>query len=194
MEDRERVIVFGPCGEIQAGAFFPLGAIEYRKEGVGAGIGADFGVVDVIREWQRLGEYLCATDDKEFGLTGILGEFDAGFQRGNDFDVRRQEACGTREHDQFATGHLPLRTFVGFAAHEDMMAYGEAAEMLEVIGEVPGETVVAADAAFLVDGGDDGDQHAGSLFVTLRRLKDKRGSTSSNLRKVYTATRALMWG
>jgi len=39
------------------------------------------------------------------------------------------------------------------------MAHSETAEMFEIVGEVPGKPVVAANAAALIDGGNEGDQH-----------------------------------
>jgi hypothetical protein len=36
-----------------------------------------------------------------------------------------------------------------------VVTHGETAEIFKVIGEVPGKTIVFADAAFLVNGGDE---------------------------------------
>ncbi len=151
MKNREGEIVFGTGGKILARNFFPLIAIKNREENIGARVRMDFGVVEAICQWQRPGEDLSATDDEELGFAGGLGELDAGVQRGNDLGICGLEAQISREHDQFAARHFALRALVGFATHEDVMAHGEAAEMLEIVREVPGQAVVAADAALFVD-------------------------------------------
>jgi len=82
---------------------------------------------------------------------------DAGFQGAGHLSVHRLEAQVAGEDDELAPGHDPAGALVGLAAHEHMVAHGEAAEMFEVVGEVPGQPVVAADAAALVYRGDEGD-------------------------------------
>jgi len=78
MKEREGVIIFRTCGEILAGYFFPLAAIQGGEENVCIGIGVDFGVVETLGYWQGLGENLRTTDDEQLGLAGGAGELDTG--------------------------------------------------------------------------------------------------------------------
>ena len=82
------------------------------------------------------------------------------------------------QHNQFAARHLSLRALVCLAAHEHVVAHGEAAEMFEIVGEMPGQSILAANAALLVDGGDEGDQHKQDEgFIRKAIIVRKRGDS-----------------
>lgn len=115
----------------------------------------DFCVINTISNGQRLSKDLRPTDNKEFGFAGSLSELDASVQRGDNLGIRRLEIRGTRENNEVASRHFALGAQIGFAPHEDVMAHGETAEMFKILGEMPGQPVVASDAAFLVNGGDE---------------------------------------
>lgn len=119
----------------------------------------DAGEIKAISEGEGLRKDLGAANDEEFFFTGGAGKLDACVQRGDDLRVGRMKIRVAREHDQFAARHLSFGTLVGLAAHEHVVAHGEAAEILEVVGEVPRKAAIAADAIAFVEGGDERNDH-----------------------------------
>ena len=133
--------------------FAPGTLIEFGKEYIAFRVGLDAGKVQALGKPNRLFKDLRAADDEEFVLGCGAGDFDARLEAGYDFCIGGMEASVARENDQLAAGHLALCALVGFATHEHMVASGEPAKVLEVVGKMPGELAILANTTAFIQSG-----------------------------------------
>src|SRR5690606_31606731 len=126
----------------------------------------------------------------------ILGHADGVIEGGHDLDAIGDVIGLAGDDDVGAAGQRALEGFPGLPSHDDGFAEGDALEVLQVVGEVPGQLVVAADAAVGGAGDDQGQHHyevpftaSGSRWSDGHRRLDMRIGFVANQFEILEAER-----
>src|SRR5690606_2169101 len=156
-------------GEVFAGGLLPGVLRIGGKEGVAVDVGVDFGDVEARDFFEGLGVDFSAADDDGFVDTvdqgDVFGHADGVIEGGHNLGAVGDVVGLAGDDDVGAAGQRAFQGFPGFASHDDGFAEGDALEVFQVVGQVPGQLVVAADAAVGGAGDDQGQHHGGVPFT-----------------------------
>ena len=136
-----------------ARGLLPQVPVDGREEGVAIEGARDLGDDHFVRHVERRIEDLGAADDARF-LFADQG--DGGLERGHGFHALVAPPGVARDDDIAPARQRTADGVEGLATHDDRAAEGDALEVGQVFGQVPGKLVVDADAALRVDGDDHG--------------------------------------
>lgn len=117
--------------------------------------------LDCERHGGRIGGGSAA--DHDLGLARLVGEGYGFGHMGDSAAFRGLEGGITAEHEREAAPEPAEHFLKSAAAQQEPLALGEAAEVLAICGNVPGNSSAAGDEAVLSDGGDEGDERPGGL-------------------------------
>ena len=141
---------------------------------IGLGCRVDPCQVETIGPGQGLGVNLRAPTDERLLFPVLSGHPEGLIERVSNLTARGFIIGIAGQDIHLAAGQGLANALVGLAANDEMMPHGQSLETLEIIGKMPGQAIIHADAAVLVHGHDDGDEH----FL---------------LRGTHTEMGALMW-
>src|SRR5690606_5222106 len=186
--------------KIFTGGLLPSVLCVGGKEGVAVDVGVDFGDVEARDFFEGLGVDFGAADYYGFvdavDQGDILGHADGVIEGGHDLGAIRDVIGLAGDDDVGAAGQWALEGFPGLAPHDDGFAEGDALEVLQVVGQVPGQLVVAADAAVGGAGDDQGQHHyevpftaSGSRWSDGHRRLDMRIGFVANQFEILEAKR-----
>jgi len=117
----------------------------------------DLGKVDPPREGKSLLVDMSATDHHEFLSPGSRGHLQGLVQRTHPGGPLGAPALARGEHQVDTTRQGAAYGLPGEASHQHGLAHGDALEMGEVGGKMPGHAPVGTDDAVVGDGGHEGD-------------------------------------
>src|SRR5215471_13636796 len=134
----------------------PLCRVKFRESDISRHVGVHVCQVDPPGERQHQSIDLRAADRDQLIARARLRQ--RLFHRMDCDHALRIPAAVARQYEIDASRQRPADGFECLAAHEDRLAERESPEALEVVGQPPGERVVAADDTVLGHGDDQRDQ------------------------------------
>ena len=142
----------------------PIGPREVEVR-VAPDVGVDLGQVDAFSERQELAEDLGAAEDDHLGR--VAGEGQRLIGRSRDAHAIPSELRVARQHDARAPRQGPADGFVCAATHDERLAQGQLANVLQVVGQAPGESAILADDLVAIERDDERDPTQTAIFALI---------------------------
>ena len=124
----------------------PVAEVELRKHSISGNLCFNNRLIHIIGDGQGGGKKSDTTDDKAL-IAVVFRALDRRLQGVGYFDPRRCEEVGlSGDNDVKPTRQFAIVILIGFATHNDRLTHSRCLEMGELIGKVPGDLALIADA------------------------------------------------
>jgi hypothetical protein len=122
--------------------FPPNGPVKIRKKCITTELCINFGEVKPVRAGQRFTVKPCSADHKDFWITPACSN---GLLQGNSHHRPLCRKTGATAHDHRGSPRQETaERFEGLAPRDDMMPHGQGAEALEILRQMPRQSVINA--------------------------------------------------